>query len=439
MSSLGGAPAGGGRPSRRAANAAQVAIAQTYAFEQQKGMGMSPPRVAEQSLAMRLMESAVQHSTPQAAAAGVKAEPPPDPRGDAPAAAAGAAQPAAPAQATPGAAAAAAGLAAAGALAPPSGAAPGGPTPQPAAPAAENGKPPASAKKRKKPEAGGEEAGGPAAAAGTPGVPLQPQEPSKPVDLAPFVDMARQCETQEELKERLTERFPPTRGRSAHNQAFRDLFLTLCAGQFFHVSWRPLLPARCVPVPVHLFAWLPSNLGASPPLLPPRRAEPPVRDAAPDPPPVSDGGQAGGQGARAVQAARPAIALGGSWQHAGGAGGARGRAATGGIRCAAVGRGRALGVPSTSSSGRPRRAAGPRGRAGGGAGGGGGGGMASGQTMRCASAGSRGARRQQQRGLLPLRNAEDSLARPQHRVRAATDPHLPRQQPGLQHEAQVCS
>lgn len=200
LSGADGAAASSGRPSRRAATAAQVAIGQTYAFEGQKGMDMSPPRLAEQSEAMRFMEAAAlppparahEHAQQQAAFFH-------------------------------------------------GGAAQGSEGHEPA----ENGGSPT--KKRRRADAlptvspGAEDdaslatGGTPSAAAGafTPGV---PPEPMQPVDLGPFLELARGCETQEQLKGKLGERFPPTRGRSAANSAFRDLFVTLCPGQVFSVS-----------------------------------------------------------------------------------------------------------------------------------------------------------------------------------------------------------
>lgn len=151
---------GEGRPSRRAASAAQAAIAQTAAFEGQRGMDISPPRPQQQSLAMKVLESLAPQQGGQEAAGRQQHE---------------------------------------GSYA--SDASPLG---------AANGTP----------SAGG----------GTPG------EPHRPVELGPYVGLARQAGHQEELKQQLNERFPATRGRSASNTAFRDLFLTLCPGQTFSVS-----------------------------------------------------------------------------------------------------------------------------------------------------------------------------------------------------------
>lgn len=107
---------------------------------------------------------------------------------------------------------------------------------------AENGGSPS--KKRRRPDGPPtaspfEDASGSGGADGaTPGISAggTPGEPPKPVDLPPFVAMARECGSQEDLKQRLNEHFPPKRGRSTPNTAFRDLFTALCPGQIFSVS-----------------------------------------------------------------------------------------------------------------------------------------------------------------------------------------------------------
>ena len=179
----------GGRPSRRAANAAQVAIAQTYAFEGARGAGdMSPPQRAKQAAAMQTLEEAAGRG--------------------------------------------------------------GRPWQQQQQPAGkqqplENGATPGKKRKRggaspgaDSPSDGGGAAAAPAqgqhAGAATPAVAAL-HAPSQTVDLEPMLELARQSETQEVLRNRLQERYPPARGRAHINTAFRDLFLTLCPGQIFHV------------------------------------------------------------------------------------------------------------------------------------------------------------------------------------------------------------
>lgn len=199
-----------GRPSRRAASAAQAALAAAHAYEAQRGMdsGMSPPRPAEQAAAMRLMEGTANHALgphqAQQAVAGQE-----------------------------------------GAAAPAAQQADGGGYPPDAA-GEENGG--LLAKKRKRPDKPGpatasltEEGsadGAPASPAASGGAgastPAVPPEPTKPVDLEPLIELARQCGSQEELRQRLQERYPATRGRSASNSAFRDIFATLCPGQVFN-------------------------------------------------------------------------------------------------------------------------------------------------------------------------------------------------------------
>ncbi|PRW56093.1 Nucleosome-remodeling factor subunit BPTF isoform A [Chlorella sorokiniana] len=190
-----------GRPSRRAASAAQAAIAAAQAYEVQRGMdpGMSPPRPAEQSAAMQFMQATAGHAqAPQQA------------------------QQAAAAQQADGAA-----------------------DPSDAA-GAENG--PLGHKRKRADKAGpataspteeGSTGGAPASPAASGGAtgastPAVPPEPAKPVDLEPLIELARQCGSQDELRQRLQERYPATRGRSAINSAFRDIFATLCPGQVFN-------------------------------------------------------------------------------------------------------------------------------------------------------------------------------------------------------------
>ncbi len=168
-----------GRPSRRAATAAQAAVAAAQAYEAQRGMdlGMSPPRPAEQSAAMRILEATAGHAhmalqaEQQAAAAAQQADggaDPPDAAGE------------------------------------------------------ENGR--AAANKRKRADkpgpatasptedgSGGAAPASPAASGGAgASTPAVPPEPAKPVDMAPLIELARQCGSQEELRQRLQERYPAT-------------------------------------------------------------------------------------------------------------------------------------------------------------------------------------------------------------------------------------
>lgn len=168
-----------GRPSRRAATAAQAAVAAAQAYEAQRGMdlGMSPPRPAEQSAAMRILEATAGHAQmalqaeQQAAAAAQQADgraDPPDAAGE------------------------------------------------------ENGR--AAANKRKRADkpgpatasptedgSGGAAPASPAASGGAgASTPAVPPEPAKPVDMAPLIELARQCGSQEELRQRLQERYPAT-------------------------------------------------------------------------------------------------------------------------------------------------------------------------------------------------------------------------------------
>lgn len=218
LGGMDGIAAPGGRPSRRAASAAQAAIAQAAVFEQPGGAdATSLPRVAEQAMAMRLMEGTVEHAESAPTAMDVQLEAQPDGQADG-AAAAPPADGAAPSGAhpTPAEVAAAAFAEAAGsANATRKRRRPNEPQPaaatQPPAPA------PAPA------PAGGDAATAPPAA--PPGHP----------DVAEFVEVARQCESQDALRERLLQRFPPTRGRSVHNQHYRELFAALCPDLIFHV------------------------------------------------------------------------------------------------------------------------------------------------------------------------------------------------------------
>lgn len=208
------------RPSRRAATAGQAATVQAHAHEQPRAGGdASSPRQAEQASALEEasrqgvgQDGQVQRSSPDPA---TKAQ------SEAEAFAA---------------AAVAAALARSQASTAAAGANSGAP--------AENGV--VGGKKRKR-ASDGTPAGAAALAAPGGGVtpaaapPLQPQghAPSQEVDLAPVLDLARAAGTQEELRQKLQERYPPTRGRAAVNTMFRDLFLTLCPGQLFHVSLVP--------------------------------------------------------------------------------------------------------------------------------------------------------------------------------------------------------
>lgn len=215
-----------GRPSRRAATAAQAAIAQTHAYEHPRaGAGMSPRR-AEQTAAARLVEDVwgpgggqgggSPRSSPRAA---VKVE------SEAEAFAAAAIAAAVAATRGQGGAATAAGS--------------GAPV--------ENGMAPGGKKRKRLADGALAAAAAPAAPSGAAPAHPQSHSPSQEVDLAPVLDLARASETQEELRLKLQERYPPTRGRAAVNTMFRDLFLTLCPGQLFHVSCgtrRAMAPAQ---------------------------------------------------------------------------------------------------------------------------------------------------------------------------------------------------
>lgn len=169
-----------GRPSRRAASAAQAAFAAAQAYEAQRGMdpGMPQPQPAEQSAAMRAMEAAahgqaLQHAQPAAGQEAQQAD---------------------------------------------------GAADLSDAAAEENGRAPA--KKRKRVDkagpasawltdegsAGGAPASPATSAGGGAGTstPAVPPAPAKPVDMEPLIELARQCGSQEELRQRLQERYPPS-------------------------------------------------------------------------------------------------------------------------------------------------------------------------------------------------------------------------------------
>ena len=180
-----------GRPSRRAASAAQAALAAAHAYEAQRGIdpGMSPPRPAEQAAAMRLMEATADHALgPQQAQQAVAGQE--------------------------------------GAAAPAAQQADGGEYPPDAA-GEENGgllaqkrrrldKPgPATASATEEGSAGGAPASPAASGGAGASTPAVPPEPTKPVDLDPLIELARQCGSQEELRQRLQERYPATVSRGS--------------------------------------------------------------------------------------------------------------------------------------------------------------------------------------------------------------------------------
>lgn len=249
------------------------------------------------------------------------------------------------------------------------------PAPQPpaaanAASAAENGKSPG--KKRKRPgetkaEAGGAGAAMPAAA----GVGLTPHvdacspplsqlhTPSKVVDLTPILEIARGAESQEALRTLITDKYPPTRGRAATNAAFRDLFLTLCPGHYFHGRSSALphmthrlfelvgKPVGKPPAPYKPRGPRSPPTGAAPAVSggapgsvpPPAPAAAPTQHAAPAPPPPQAAAAAAG-----TPAQPPAAAA------AGGDGGevATGPAAAAAARAAAIASGE---IPAGTAGG----------------------------------------------------------------------------------------
>lgn len=224
-----------GRPSRRAATVAQAAMAQAHASEHPRaGTGAS----SQQAAAAPAPEEASGQGGGQDCAS-QRASPDPAAKAQSEAEAFAAAAVAAALARSQGGAAAA-------------GAKGGVPT--------ENGLV-AGGKKRKRAADGTPAGAALAAPAGgaTPvaAPPSQPQLhiPSQEVDLAPVLELARVAATQEELRQKLQERYPPTRGRAAVNTMFRDLFLTLCPGQLFHVSAELVSGSQCVAAECMLQIW----------------------------------------------------------------------------------------------------------------------------------------------------------------------------------------